>query len=85
MSQFIFFFLFNNICYSVANLVAYFSLPEEYVLKPLNESEVEYVDRVWPNQHVGSAFLLKRFARLNPNVGIFTKDKKLVAWSLRFV
>lgn len=59
--------------------------PEGYMLKPMSTwAHAEIANNVWPNQHEGSLFFLKRLIDWNPNIGLFTKDDdKLVAWCFR--
>lgn len=58
--------------------------PDGFVVREMDENDAIVADSVWPNQHVGSLFLLKRLIKWNPNVGVFTKDNnELVAWCFR--
>ncbi|XP_055838916.1 uncharacterized protein LOC129906945 [Episyrphus balteatus] len=58
--------------------------PDGFVVRAMNEDDAVVADNVWPNQHVGSLFLLKRLIKWNPNVGVFTKaNNELVAWCFR--
>ncbi|XP_055918700.1 uncharacterized protein LOC129950806 [Eupeodes corollae] len=58
--------------------------PEGFVVREMDEDDAVVADNVWPNQHVGSLFLLKRLIKWNPNMGVFTKaDNQLVAWCFR--
>lgn len=52
-------------------------------LGQLDESHAVIADAVWPNRHIGSAFFLKRMAKWNVNVGLFTEEGNLVAWCFR--
>lgn len=58
--------------------------PDGFVVREMNEDDAIVADSVWPNQHVGSLFLLKRLIKWNPNVGVYTKaNNELVAWCFR--
>lgn len=59
------------------------SLPIGMKLATLNDSHAVIADAVWPNRHTGSQFFLKRMAKWNVNVGLFSREGELVAWCFR--
>lgn len=46
-------------------------------------ADAEVVNDEWPNKHIGSHFFVKRLIELNPNIGAYDKDGRLMGWSLR--
>lgn len=59
------------------------SCPDELTLRPMVEEDAKTADDIWPNKHEGSWFFLKRLINWNPNIGVYTKQGELVAWSFR--
>lgn len=59
------------------------SPPNNVTFKPLSVENAEIVDNLWPNQHQGSLFLIRRLIQLNPNIGAFDENGDLMGWCLR--
>ncbi|XP_037958872.1 uncharacterized protein LOC119688263 [Teleopsis dalmanni] len=58
--------------------------PQGYVLRTLSVADAETIDNVWPNQHQGSLFLIRRLISWNANMGVYVEEtNELVAWCLR--
>lgn len=61
--------------------------PSDIILKPLSESDVPLVNKLWPNRHSGSLFFMHRIRRWNRNIGAYKVQPDgtgeiLVGWCL---
>ncbi|XP_019895275.2 uncharacterized protein LOC101899503 [Musca domestica] len=61
------------------------SCPKGFYVKPLTSTtDAETIDKLWPNRHNGSLFLIKRLIDWNVNMGVYADGTdELVAWCLR--
>lgn len=60
--------------------------PSGYKLHPMSTwDHARTANDIWPYQHEGSLYYLKRLIDLNPNIGVFNTDTdELIAWCFRF-
>ena len=53
-------------------------------MKSLSPEDAVVANKVWPNRHEGSEFLLNRLAEFNLNIGAYDKESnELLAWCFR--
>ncbi|XP_037032028.1 uncharacterized protein LOC119071268 [Bradysia coprophila] len=60
-----------------------FHIPDDVTLRPLDDSDCEVVNNALTYKSNGTLQLLKIQRRLNPSVGMFTTEGKLIAWSFQ--
>ena len=57
-------------------------IPKGYYHAPLTEKDVEVMNSIWAQRHIGSIDFLKTVVTMNPCTGIYKDDGELIAWSI---